>query len=65
MAVSLVALVIFSSEYHQLQVEFNLIWQGIIDAQKELFTQICDDNSEIDEINFLDFITNSSLVIST
>ena len=46
---------LFSSEYHQLQVEFNLIWQGIIDAQKEIFTQICDNNSEIDEINFLEF----------
>ena len=46
---------LFSSEYHQLQVEYNLIWQGIIDAQKEIFTQICDNNSEIDEINFLEF----------
>ena len=46
---------LFSSEYHQLQVEYNLIWQGIIDAQKEIFTQICDSNSETDEINFLEF----------
>ena len=46
---------LFSSEYHQLQVEYNLIWQGIIDAQKEIFTQICDNNSETDEINFLEF----------
>ena len=46
---------LFSSEYHQLQVEYNLIWQGIIDAQKEIFTQICDINSDADEINFLDF----------
>ena len=46
---------LFSPEYHQLQVEYNLIWQGIVDAQKEFFTQICDINSDADEINFLDF----------
>ncbi len=43
----------FSEEYHRLQTEYNLIWQGVIQVQKETFTQIND--LDIDELNFLDF----------
>ena len=43
----------FSEEYHRLQTEYNLILQGVIQVQKETFTQIND--LDIDELNFLDF----------